>query len=56
MHVDSVTGMSVVEMETAAYRLAKIKFQSPVVEVLAQVFEIIRQGRFQLLDVPRGYG
>ena len=44
--VDRVAGMSVVDMETAAYRLTKINFQSPVVEVLAQVFEIIRQGRF----------
>ena len=54
--VDSVAGMSVFEMKTAEYRLTKINFQTPLVEVLAQVFEIIRQGRFQLLEVPTGYG
>ena len=35
--VDGFVGMSAVEMKTAAYRLTKINFQSPVVEVLAQV-------------------
>ena len=54
--VESVAGMSGVEMKTAAYRLTKINFQSPIVEVLAQVFQIIRQGRFQLLEFLSGYG
>ena len=45
--VDGSTGMSVVEIKTAADRLTKINFQSPVVEILAQVFEVSRQGRFQ---------